>query len=40
MNAQAFNQEQTEIMEPEEDGFIEMSDNELRERVDANAREY
>ncbi len=40
MNAQALNQEQTETMEPEEDDFIELSDNELRERVDANAREY
>jgi hypothetical protein len=40
MNAQALIEEQTGIAGPAEDGFIELSDGELRAMVDANAQEY
>lgn len=39
MNAQALIEEQTEITEPTEDGFIELSDEELLSLIDRDARE-
>lgn len=39
MNAQAVIKEPTEIVEPTENGCIELSDEELLARIDAQARE-
>jgi len=39
MNAQAAAKERTEIIEPIEDGCIELSDEELLARIDAQAWE-
>jgi len=39
MNAQTSIEEQTEITEPAENGFIELSDDELLALIDRDARE-
>ena len=39
MNTQALIEEQTAIPEPAEDGFIELSDEELLALIDRDARE-